>query len=171
MSNSSPTDVARKAKGMLNNVTALCTITEPWTNVTRGDVFSYLRGIEKCVDTLEQFATDHEEGDAEIRTDYTRNDLIYLCVRGFVQQDKWSNRDSAKAQVQLAQCYALLWAGCKFHVPTADDAKCMATTADTVWVDVSYQGFSYFEEGILSTDTFYIPTERRLDEANGEDWY
>lgn len=98
-----------------------------------------------------------------------RETLIALCERGFVPQERWRNRDSASAQLQLGQAYALLRAGCDF-TPDGD------TSHDSHWIDIEYRGFDYFEgdydgAGRLDDDTFYIPTAERLDRTAGKDWY
>lgn len=98
----------------------------------------------------------------------SREELIALCDRGVVSQDKWSDRDSAGAQRQLAECRALLLAGCDFAQskgvrPKSDDS--------TIWVDVMFHGFQWFECDSIERDLFYVPTAKRLDEADGGDWY
>lgn len=100
----------------------------------------------------------------------TRDELLALCERGFVRQDAWGNRDSAAAQRQLGECYALLRAGCEFTVEP--EVKYGAH-----WVTVSFRGFGYFEgtydgRGELDDERFYVPTAERLDRAGtGQDWY
>ena len=100
----------------------------------------------------------------------SREELIELCTDGVVPQGKWRNRDSASAQIQLGQARALLAAGCEFHVITRGS---MASDDKTIWVEISWFGFSHFEYDSNATDddTFYIPTRARLDRVNGEDWY
>jgi len=98
----------------------------------------------------------------------TRQELITLCNRGIVPQEHWHNRDSAGAQKQLAEARSLLLAGCDFRL---DDKPPTVSDKDTWWVEITYKGFDYFEEGELSTHTFYIPTESRLNSSDGKDWY
>jgi len=97
----------------------------------------------------------------------SREDLIALCERGRVPQDSWRNRDSAAAQRQLGEAWALLSAGCDFTIDADSDAQ-------TWWVTITYEGFAFHEDGdpdSRETDTAYIPTAALLDRVNGEDWY
>jgi hypothetical protein len=94
--------------------------------------------------------------------EFDRDILLGICERAFVPQESWHDRDSAFAQRQLGECYALLKAGCDFSVEVKDE---------TIWVDIHFQGFAYFEEGGLSHDRFYLPTKERLANAKGGDWY
>lgn len=96
-----------------------------------------------------------------------REDLILLCERASVPQKRWSNRDSADAQMQVGQCLMLLRAGCQFSEP--DDPK---PTESIIWVDIEYEGFAFHDRvGPKDSEIFYIPTEERLREVNGGDWY
>lgn len=97
---------------------------------------------------------------------YTRDQLISLCHRAFVPEVQWRNRDSAAAQRQVGECYALLIAGCLYTVTDETDDR-------TIWVDVHFDGFGHFDWGGPQDDeTFYLPTAERLDDArNGRDWY
>lgn len=97
----------------------------------------------------------------------TREQLIGLCEAGVVPEAAWSNRDSAGAQRQLGECLALLRAGCTWEV----NKKLYSYGSRTHWIDVAYKGFTWFEVGFMSTDTFYIPTSERLAEVSGKDWY
>jgi hypothetical protein len=110
-------------------------------------------------------------------TDITREELIALCERGRVPQEKWSNRDSASAQRQLGEAWALLSAGCEFEILSSGDLR---SDKSRWWIEIKYEGFKYHEsyspyeddrEDFLSKDTAYIPTSACLDAANGEDWY
>lgn len=95
-----------------------------------------------------------------------RADLVSRCDRGVVPQRAWHDRDSADAQIQLATLRVLLLAGCDFALtdtPASDER--------TTWVNVSYEGFQFFEGGDLSTELFYVPTSARLDDTSGKDWY
>ena len=94
-----------------------------------------------------------------------REQLIVLCEKAIVTEDKWRNRDSCDAQLQIGEAWALLRAGCPFELRSED------ITEHTVWIDITSKGFGYWENGNLSTKCFYIPTEKRLKEANGGDWY
>lgn len=97
----------------------------------------------------------------------TREGLIKLCDDGVVFEANWSNRDSSSAQMQLAQCRALLAAQCEFFAHLDERGR----TWDVV---IEYRGFNYFEYGTdvgLDDKRFYVPTRQRLDDNKGEDWY
>jgi len=96
-----------------------------------------------------------------------REDLLAICERAFVPEEKWSNRDSSAAQRQLGECYALLRAGCEFYVHEDD--------RQTLWVSVEFYGFDSFEWGLdevpRESEQYYLPTAERLDARDGKDWY
>jgi len=95
---------------------------------------------------------------------YDREDLIDLCSCALVEQSKWENRDSAAAQSQVGQLWALLLAGCEYEV----------TEADAIRLQVKTRGFQSFENGSDSADDvefFYLPTDAKLQEVAGGDWY
>jgi hypothetical protein len=98
----------------------------------------------------------------------TRDDLIALCERGIVPESKWTDRDSAGAQMQLGKAWALLRAGCDFRLASSPEQ-----TEDTHWVEITYEGFDYVEMGAghETTDLFYLPTASRLERKAGHDWY
>ena len=103
----------------------------------------------------------------------SRGDLLALCERGFVPEDQWHDRDSASAQRQLGEAYALLRAGCQFE---RAEMRRGGDDGETHWVRIHSRGFAYFEGdydglGPLDDDLFYIPTAERLDRAAGRDWY
>jgi len=102
---------------------------------------------------------------------YTREDLLKICEQAFVSEDKWGDRDSYYSQCKLGECYALLKDGCKFSIIYGGDLN---TDENTIWLLIEAKGFSYFEDeeyGSKEQETFYLPTQKRLDEANGNDWY
>jgi hypothetical protein len=102
-------------------------------------------------------------------TDYTREDLLAICERAFVPQDKWLDRDSSDAQRQLGECYALLKAGCDFAISRGGS---LVTDDRTIWVSVVWEGFAHFDwGGPHDRETYYLPTDARLDAVNGGDWY
>lgn len=102
---------------------------------------------------------------------YERDELIDLCQRGVVPVTNWSNRDSADAQRQLGEALALLRADCEFHLafePKSDE--------QTIWVSILHPGFQAFEYGsddraYWESNLFYVPTDKRLLERAGLDWY
>lgn len=106
-----------------------------------------------------------------------RDELISICETAFIPQRHWLNRDSASAQMQLGEAYALLRAGCAYKILTADNqddiyssARCHSND-DTYWAEFEIEGFSYHEMGMYQYETFYLPTRKRLGTVSGEDWY
>jgi hypothetical protein len=107
-----------------------------------------------------------------MKTDYTREELLKLCEAALVPQHRWHDRDSASAQEGVGKCYAFLRDGCDFKVCTHKDNDVYPATDNlTVWVVVKVHGFNYFEDGEVSEELFYIPTQERLDKRRGGDWY
>ncbi len=109
---------------------------------------------------------------------YTRKELIAICESAFVPEIKWNDRDSESAQCQLGECYALLKAGCDFEIIYEDDI--CGTDENTIWLYVYSHGFSWFESfnkpnertrDEMEEHHYYLPTIKRLKEANGNDWY
>lgn len=97
--------------------------------------------------------------------EYTREALLDICEASFVAQQHWSNRDSASAQRQLGEAYALLKAGCEFTIGSETDDR-------TVWLNVSSEGFAHHDYGGgLDEDFFYLPSQERLRQVDGKDWY
>lgn len=112
---------------------------------------------------------------------FTREQLIGLCEQARCPEERWSDRDSASAQRQLGEAWALLSAGCTFLVlpnrgrPEPHSSH-LVTDEQTIWVSIESKGFNYFEGdsdglGPLDEDSFYLPTDARLSAADGEDWY
>lgn len=101
---------------------------------------------------------------------YTREVLLKICEQAFVSEDKWHDRDSESSQSQLGECYVLLKDGCEFEIVYDDDI--CGTNENTIWLYVYSKGFGYFDwGGQKEKKHFYLPTQKRLDEANGKDWY
>lgn len=96
---------------------------------------------------------------------YTREKLIELCDRAIVPVSKWHNRDTPNAQIQVGKCLTLLKAGCEFEIEEVDDCA--------IWLFVFYPTFHTFESDsdYLEKDAFYVPTDRRLKQTEGRDWY
>ena len=99
---------------------------------------------------------------------YNREDLIKICEQAFVNTDLWNDRDSYYSQCKLGECYALLKDGCDFKILTRGNLK---TDKDTIWLEIEATGFEWFEGGNMEIGTYYLPTQKRLDEADGGDWY
>ena len=109
-------------------------------------------------------------------SDYTREQLIEICLSAIVPQEDWSDRDSASAQQKVGQCFALLKSGCDYAILTEGS---LTTTEETIWLEIEFRGFDWFdsyfcdesEEAYLERKTFYLPTLEKLEQANGKDWY
>ena len=101
---------------------------------------------------------------------YTRKVLIELCKKAVVPHQRWSNRDASSAQRQVGELFMLLSANCPFEIITVGNWK---TDKNTIVIEISFHGFSSFESGrkYLEKETFYLPTQKRLDESKDEDWY
>lgn len=104
-----------------------------------------------------------------IKTDYTREQLIDICERAIVPQDKWSDRDSASAHEKVGISYVYLKAGVEFDI--VDEDEILQPDEFTIWIKFKVKGFNYTEMGEYDVATCYIPSEKALDKAKGEDWY
>jgi hypothetical protein len=99
----------------------------------------------------------------------TRQELISLCEQGIIPVEKWANNDTTAAQLQLGSCWLSLKAGCKFEIKNIG--------IYLITLIVFYPIFCTNENGEslnsseLAEGSFVIPTQRRLDEKKGEDWY
>jgi hypothetical protein len=102
---------------------------------------------------------------------YSRGDLIKICERAIVPVDKWRNRDTPSSQRSLGICLVMLKAGCRFKV-IYDGGVC-STDEFTIWLEIGWPSFHTFEygSGYENSGTFYLPTQKRLDECKGGDWY
>lgn len=113
---------------------------------------------------------------------YTREDLLKICEQAFVSEDLWFDRDSESSQSQLGECYALLKDGCEFEVVYETEDHICETDENTIWLYTYSKGFAYFESSYLAKTEeqrknykerkhFYLPTQKKLDETKGKDWY
>lgn len=113
----------------------------------------------------------------------TREELIALCEKAIVPQDKWSNRDSESAQQNIGRCCQLLKCGCKFQILTKENHPNYCSDEETWKLHFWVHNFNWFEnytsdenDGYRSGSdgkllTFFIPTNKALKKANGDDWY
>lgn len=116
---------------------------------------------------------------------YTREELTAICEKAIVPHAKWDNRDSLANHMNVAKCWMLLKAGCKFEVRTKENSKSLITDDDTIWINFWAKNFAWFEnlldddeypEGYRHEDSgsgelmYYLPTEKCLKEANGGSW-
>lgn len=120
--------------------------------------------------------------------EYTREKLIEICESAIVPQSQWDDRDSASAQEGVGKVLVFLRAGCDFEVKTKENTKgdCI-TNENTIWIQFWVKDFRWFEwgnedgwdrprkDGKIGNDNhdyhFYLPTEKRLESADGGDWY
>ena len=58
---------------------------------------------------------------------FQREELVALCERARVPQDKWQNRDSERAQRQIGEAWVLLSAGCEFKICITEDGRGCST--------------------------------------------
>lgn len=113
--------------------------------------------------------------------EYTREELIAICEKAIVPQSEWSDRDSFDSIKGVGIAYALLKAGCKFQVLYEEP---LITDESTIWIKFWVKNFSWFEmaneedcpDGYCSDSdgselTIYLPTEKRLEQTKGKDWY
>lgn len=118
-----------------------------------------------------------------MKTKYTRKELIEICESAIVSQKEWSDRDSASSQIDVGKCWALLKSGCKFEIATKDEEINRCITDDkTIWIQFWVKDFCWhdtldgdeeeYPDGVQNSDYFfYLPTKKRLEESNGNDWY
>lgn len=144
--------------------------TNPTYTTLKSIASAFGMSLSQMLDEVERF--DCDEG--EIITTYSREQLIAICELAIVQETNWRNRDSAKSQIGIGTAWALLSAGCEFTVLTGQKHEYgLKTDHETIWIDITYRGFQAFELGdeAMESDTFYLPTMRRLKESGEGDWY
>lgn len=125
-----------------------------------------------------------------------RDKLISICERSVVLFQEWNNRDSYIAQVQLVDIHRLLSIGVEFETKIENDTIYISFINISEQQKKEYRGYGcmlqidslddYFEEFGRDNEMFegngldidskygcsgYLPTEKRLEETNGEDWY
>jgi hypothetical protein len=110
-------------------------------------------------------------------TEYSREKLIEICEKSIVPLALWGDRDTPSAQERIGLCWALLKAGCHFSIlvkPENKGDRCV-TDERTIWLRIRWPSFLDIEcgeEGDCSNEeVFYLPTEKRLKENKGDDWY
>lgn len=97
-----------------------------------------------------------------------RERLIWTAEHGVVPVSQWRNRDTPGAQEQLSVALGLLRAGAPWRLSDS-----LRSTSQTIWIEIGRRTFSSIENGTdhLTWDLFYFPTEDRLLQAAGGDWY
>ncbi len=98
---------------------------------------------------------------------YAREDLIAICERAIVPFARWSgrNRDTADAQRQLGECWALLKAGCPFRIEAYAQAGMIL-----VYIDFPEEVGAKPQKEQLKYQRYYLPTVGRLETMAGLDW-
>lgn len=96
-----------------------------------------------------------------------REELIKICKDAKVLYNKWRDRDSFSSQQSVMMVRLLLESGCEFRIRTNKTNATCVTDENTIWVDVYYDEWEDGERWHIH----YLPTQKRLKEANGEDWY
>ncbi len=104
-----------------------------------------------------------------MKTKYTRKELIEICEKASVVQSKWTDRDSAKTQIEVGTCLTLLKSGCKFEIKTkenANDHSGLITDNETIWIQFWVKDFKWFDwmdadeeeypDGLNHSDYFFL---------------
>lgn len=90
--------------------------------------------------------------------DYTLPELLSICERAVVPVSLWRDRDSASCQEQLGECWQQLLQNKQFRVRVLKSDHPCITDERTIWLAIEDEGY-------------YLPTEARLKESEGKDWY
>lgn len=126
--------------------------------------------------------------------EYSRTNLINLCERAVVHHSKWHDRDSNSAQQMISSIYEGLTAGLDFIIDEETDEETIIIEFINIDLNKLKNGIylpvcdidDYFAHcdpnhetemfegfGIQFDSSYtsgYMPTKKRLDEANNDDW-
>ncbi len=128
---------------------------------------------------------------------YSRNKLIELCQRAVVPCTRWHDRDSYCAQRSVQSIYEGLTAGLKFHAYESEDGETIYVrfkqpididklrtkglylnidSLENYWdeCDPNFETEMFDGSGIDFRSSYtesYMPSEKRLDRVEGDDWY
>jgi hypothetical protein len=109
-------------------------------------------------------------------TEYSREKLIEICEKSIVPWEKWSSCLTPPAQKKVGLCWNLLKAGCEFEilVKPKEVGDLAVTNERNIWLRIRWP--SVVDVGMKKGDCsneelFYLPTEKRLIENEGGDWY
>lgn len=133
--------------------------------------------------------------------DYTREELISICENAVVPCEKWEDKDSYSAQVTISTIYNILKAGSIFKVAAVENdiiwldfsgnIKSIIKNINKFKYNLNIDDLEDYREKVdpkTETEIFkgngvqvyddinkyqggYIPTEEKLNEVNGGDWY
>jgi len=132
-----------------------------------------------------------------MKKEYTREELIQICKDAIVPCEKWNDRDSYSSQVLISDIHALLSTGAEFEIGenTDDDTiwiyfknlteeqknnrhqyQLSIDSREDYFEkrDPDYETEMFDGHGIDINSSYlggYMPTRKRLEESNGEDWY
>lgn len=126
---------------------------------------------------------------------YTREELINICERAVVPFLEWNNRDSYSSQVQLVDIHRLLIIGAEFEIKIDHETISINFINLTENIKGKYRDIGYelqidsledyFEEFGRDNEMFesngididckygcsgYLPTQKRLEDADGRDY-
>jgi len=124
-----------------------------------------------------------------------REELIKICEDAVVPYTKWGDRDSYSAQCNISDIHGLLSVGAEYNIggETNEDTIWIIFKNITDKQEHDYTRHllpidgleDYFGEGGHESEIFdggginiggaylggYMPTRKRLEEVDGEDWY
>lgn len=122
-----------------------------------------------------------------------RKDLIAICEKAVVHFDKWHDRDSNAAQINLNSIYQGLKAGVNYTIrietstiwvdfkqPTAKQLVRLNSFSLPISTLEDYRAKYGYENEMFESDpidfendyrTGYLPTQERLNSVKGGDWY
>lgn len=106
--------------------------------------------------------------------EYTREYLIDICEKAIVPVNKWGDRDTPRSMANVGITYVYLKAGCEFRILTKEIGRREPITDDsTICLEIKSPTFRSIEYGNREGewDHYYLPTNKRLQEAKGNDWY
>ena len=131
---------------------------------------------------------------------YTREELIRICEDAVVSCSKWHDRDSHMAQMEISDIHSLLCIGCDYVIDKNTNENTIYITFKNITVEQKSNSWKnclsidsvedYFNwyrneygedctsemfegHGIDLNSNYwggYMPTRKRLEEANGGDW-
>ena len=121
-------------------------------------------------------------------------DLIKICEDAVVPYNKWHDRDSYSAQMNIQDIYKRLKAGIEYTIsndhsfnsiqidfkkPTETQVEEMKNhylnidSLEDYRKEYGYDDemFNAYPDDVHSYSSGYLPTREKLNEVNGDDWY